>query len=221
MLAIYDVFTPDQIDQLQHKLDEIQFNDGKPTAAASVKHLKENTQADQDDIRTVELEAYVRDALLANPAFRLYARPFRWSRLLFSRYEPGQRYGQHVDSWILREHHTLAPLRSDLSFTVFLSGPDTYKGGELAIHRPEGIVKVKMPAGAAIVYPTNLVHEVLAVESGLRAVCVGWMQSEIRRTDERMLLYDLERVLCNMPAGDARLLLDQSIGALLRMWAEL
>ena len=55
---------------------------------------------------------------------------------------------------------------------------------------------------------------------GQRLAAVGWVQSLIRRADQRELLFDLERVRGATPEGEARLLLDKSVGNLLRMWAE-
>ena len=54
--------------------------------------------------------------------------------------------------------------------------------------------------------------------SGERLACVGWIQSLVRREDERELLFDLGRVRASLPDGEARLLLDKSIGNLLRLW---
>ncbi|MBW3618262.1 MAG: PKHD-type hydroxylase, partial [Proteobacteria bacterium] len=58
------------------------------------------------------------------------------------------------------------------------------------------------------------------VTRGERLACVGWIQSQVRRADQRELLFDLARVQATQPAGEARLLLSKSVGDLLRMWAE-
>jgi len=50
--------------------------------------------------------------------------------------------------------------------------------------------------------------------------CVGWVQSLIRREDQREILFDMARTRGALPAGDTRILLDKSISALLRMWSE-
>ena len=49
---------------------------------------------------------------------------------------------------------------------------------------------------------------------------MGWIQSLVRRQDQREILFDLERVRWSTPEGEARLLADKTIGNLLRMWAE-
>ncbi len=42
----------------------------------------------------------------------------------------------------------------------------------------------------------------------------------IRRQDQREILFDLERVRGSTPEGEARLLIDKTVGNLLRLWAE-
>lgn len=219
MLPVYGVLTADEIKHIRDLLGATRFVDGKTTAGPKARDIKDNLQADPGDEKTQELQKLVREALLKNPDFRLYSRPCHWAKLMFSRYMQGQHYGRHFDNWDMAADGG-DRMRSDMSFTLFLAEPDSYEGGELALERPEGRINVKMPAGGVFIYPTNVLHQVLPVLSGERLVCVGWIQSQIRSDEQRQLLYDLEKVLANMPAGEPRLLLDKSIGTLLRMWAE-
>ena len=53
-----------------------------------------------------------------------------------------------------------------------------------------------------------------------RLACVGWIQSQLRRADARELVFDLQRVRWATPEGEARQLLDKSIGGLMRLWGE-
>jgi PKHD-type hydroxylase len=46
------------------------------------------------------------------------------------------------------------------------------------------------------------------------------MQSLLRRPDHREILFDLERVRNGLGPGDSSLLLDKTIGNLVRMWGE-
>lgn len=71
-----------------------------------------------------------------------------------------------------------------------------------------------------MLYQTGQLHRVTPVTRGERLACVGWIQSLVRRADQRELLFDLERVRASVPDGDPRLLLDKSIGGLVRMWGE-
>ena len=137
---------------------------------------------------------------------------------MFNRYEAGQAYGRHVDDAIMGPETTR--IRTDLSFTLFLSDPGTYEGGSLVVEGLDGDRQARLPAGSLVLYPTGALHEVEPVTSGIRLAGVGWVQSLIRRPDQREILFDLARARADMPAGEPRLLLDKSVSALLRMWGE-
>ena len=86
----------------------------------------------------------------------------------YIRYGVRGHYGWHLDSGPL----TQAPRK--LSFTVQLSSPDEYCGGEFQIwngHRPQ-----TMPAGQGtlIAFPSWLLHRVKPVTSGERRALVVW-----------------------------------------------
>jgi PKHD-type hydroxylase len=149
---------------------------------------------------------------------RTLVRPARWSNLMFSRYGPGQEYGLHADNAGMIDTDGW-PMRTDVSFTVFLSDPDTYEGGALFIEDGAGGRAFRPPAGSAVFYPTGLLHRVMPVTAGERLACVGWVQSLVRRPDQREILFDLEG-LRDEATGDASLTLDKTLGNLLRMWGE-
>jgi PKHD-type hydroxylase len=71
-----------------------------------------------------------------------------------------------------------------------------------------------------VLYPTGQLHQVTPVTAGERLAAVGWVQSMVGRGDEREVLFDLQRVRWATPEGQARLLLDKSIGNLIRMWGK-
>ena len=122
MLPIYHVLKPEQLDHVRSALGQLEFVDGKTTAGATARKVKANDQA-KSGPDTVKLEAFIREHLLKRAEFRLYARPVRWSHMLFSRYRDGQHYGRHYDNWE-KPSEAGGSLRSDLSFTLFLSEPE-------------------------------------------------------------------------------------------------
>lgn len=75
----------------------------------------------------------VLEALKRNPLFHHTAFPRRAFAPMFSRYEPGMSYGEHVDNAIAL---TPAQMRTDVAVTLFLSDPDSYDGGERHQYRP-------------------------------------------------------------------------------------
>tara|TARA_R110000868_G_scaffold42990_1_gene145157 strand:- start:140 stop:598 length:459 start_codon:yes stop_codon:yes gene_type:complete len=146
------------------------------------------------------------------------ARPAQFSNLILSRTEDGGNYGLHVDNATMGPVETR--IRTDLSFTLFLSDPEDYDGGELLLETSSGEYRAKPPAGDLVLYPSGALHRVTPVTRGTRLACVGWIQSEVRRADQREILFDLENLRAISPQGDTRLVLDKSISNLIRMWRD-
>ena len=86
-----------------------------------------------------------------------------------------------------------APVRTDLSATLFLSEPEEYDGGELEIEGVFGMQAVKLEAGDLILYPSSSLHRVTPVTRGARVASFFWIESLVGDDTERTLLFDLER----------------------------
>ncbi|MEO1335249.1 MAG: Fe2+-dependent dioxygenase, partial [Myxococcota bacterium] len=157
-------------------------------------------------------------ALLKNADFKAVALPEKIVRLSFSRYTEGMRYGAHVDDAFIGGR------RTDLSFTLFLSEPESYGGGELVIQRYDGDEQIKLPKGSLYLYPSDSLHYVAPVEFGTRLAAVGWVHSRVRMDEQRAVLFDLDRALRRLPRNDEthdiRLTLLRARNSLLRMWAD-
>ncbi len=219
MIILDDVLSPIEVAQICDGLANAPFRDGRATTGAAARRVKDNEQARGDDRQVIELSRIVRSVLEMNSGFSALVRPSRWSNLIFSRYGPGQQYGRHTDNAAMYDEHG-RPLRTDISFTLFLADPADYDGGALRVEALEGVSEVRPSAGSVAIYPTGQVHGVTAVTRGARLACVGWVQSVVRRADQRELLFDLERARGSAPEGETQLLLDKAIGNLLRMWGE-
>ena len=219
MLTIADILPREDVLRVREGLAEASFKDGKVTAGAAARAVKRNVQADRSSPQVRALAGFVRAALERHEIFSAYARPARWSDLLFSRYGPGDSYGLHVDAAVMAAEGG-GRLRTDLSFTLFLSDPEDYDGGGLLLDELDGEREARPPAGSVVVYATGALHRVTPVTRGERLACVGWVQSQVRRADERELMFDLARVQAALPDGEQRLLLSKSVGNLLRMWGE-
>lgn len=217
ILCIGNVLNKNDLDFMDSKLQGATFIDGRVTAGWSARLVKNNEQAKSDDALD-ELRATLEKRILGNEVFQLAAQPKVLTPILISRYAPGRRYGTHVDDPLM------SGVRTDLSFTLFLSEPDTYEGGELVMETSSGEQPYKLPAGAMIVYPSTTLHCVRPVETGLRVAAVGWVRSYIRSAECREILFDLETARREMfqregktPAFD---LLSKCSSNLLRLWVE-
>jgi PKHD-type hydroxylase len=128
----------------------------------------------------------VEAALRRNDVFMAAARPKTFCRVMLSRYQRGMSYGTHTDDPLI------GGSRADLSFTLFLSPPGSYEGGELVLDAVDGETAIKLDEGDLVLYPTTRLHRVLEVQSGTRLVCVGWVRSLIRLEAHREILFDME-----------------------------
>lgn len=194
------------------------FEDGKKTAGATAKTVKANLQAKPENTEVVGARKMVEQAVLANPIFTSAALPLKLAKVMFSRYDPGMTYGAHVDEAFI------AGTRTDLSFTLFLSDPETYTGGELVVKRHDGDEQIKLPQGSLYLYPSTSLHYVAPVTSGARLVAVGWAQSRVRLAEHREILFDLASALRQLPRSEenaeARLQILKTQSNLMRLWAD-
>ncbi len=116
-------------------------------------------------------------------------------------------------------------MRADLSITVFLNNPSEYDGGELEIESDGESRLFKLNKGDAVIYPTIKMHRVKKIISGERIVAVTWIQSFIKSTEQRDLLFQLkslEGLLNQQQQGSQIHLFSQQIHSnLLRMLSEI
>jgi PKHD-type hydroxylase len=215
-LAIDHAMDAAAVERVTTALDGVTFVDGRITAGPRAASVKDNAQADGSDIEPIR--DFVRDALMSHPVFALAARPKAIIGPTFSRYRPGQSYGRHVDEPIM------AGQRTDIAFTLFLSDPATYDGGDLVIESAAGEEAVKLAAGGVFVYCATTLHRVAPVTRGERLAAVGWVRSTVRRADQREILFDLGTVLHGLTAEAASTadtdLLAKSIANLTRLWCD-
>src|SRR3954462_9239431 len=216
-LVIADILTPEDLSEIRSALAAMRFEDGAHTAGWSARLVKDNEQARESATLRL-LRERVETAIRGNDLFALAARPRALTPLLFSRYGPGQTYGAHVDNPLMDG------LRTDVSFTLFLSDPEAYAGGELVIESAAGEDDLKLPAGHMVVYPSTALHRVAPVTRGERLVAVGWAQSFIRDAEKRELLLDLETARRQLFAKSGKTpeldLLSKTAANLVRIWAE-
>jgi PKHD-type hydroxylase len=130
-------------------------------------------------------------------------------------------YGEHFDAAIMPQPNTV--LRADLSFTLFLSDPSTYDGGELVVKIMDMEHAVKPDAGDMFVYPSGNRHRVNVITGGCREAGVGWVQSIHASPDRRRVLQNIRSVYNQLLTEDGKSeqfdLLNEAAVTLERMWA--
>lgn len=217
-IEIPDILSKAEVERLQAIAKSANFVDGRISNPHN--KVKKNLQIDPNDPMAKESSELLADALMRNETVQNYAFVNRVALPLMCRYQPDMSYGRHADNAYIPIRPT--PLRSDLSVTIFVNEPDSYDGGELAIHLGTKSVQVKGAAGSAVVYPSTMLHEVRPVTRGERLVAITFMESQIIDEQQRYLLYTLKEVTAleglNI-SWDNRVLLEHVCSSLHRMWS--
>ena len=207
-----------EVEGVRSRLSQADWSDGRLTAGWHAKDVKRNQQMSVEQAMTEDLVREVKAAAMANPLFKAAARPRRIHTVRFNRYEAGMAYGRHTDDALMNGG------RSDLSFTLFLSAPESYEGGELVVEGVQDERAYKLSAGSMLVYPSSSLHRVDAVLSGVRWAAVGWVESWVRDTGQRELLFELDTARRSLfkkyGKTDEFDLISKSLSNLLRQWME-
>jgi PKHD-type hydroxylase len=217
ILAAPDVLTAADVAVLRDGLAQASFMPGEASAGWAARLVKSNLQA-SDSPEIEAMRALVQRRVLEHPVLALATRPKTIVGPLFARYQPGHTYGTHVDNALI------GGIRTDVSFTLFLSDPESYDGGELVIDTSSGEEAFKLAPGSIVTYPATTLHRVAPVTRGERLAAAGWIRSHLRHAAQRELLFDLEtarRRLFDREGKTAEAdLLAKCAANLLRMWCE-
>jgi len=225
LLQIPDVLSADEVANARATLARAEWVDGRVTAGHQSARAKNNRQIPEGSAAGREVGELVLQGLNRHPLFISAALPLRVFPPLFNRYEGGESFGNHVDNAIRQVAGTAHRIRTDLSATLFLTGPDEYGGGELVVEDTYGVHSVKLPAGHLVLYPSTSLHHVRPVTRGARICSFFWIQSMIRDDGQRTLLFDLDTAIQRIgPESAQHAAVVQLTGVyhnLLRQWAEL
>jgi PKHD-type hydroxylase len=218
MFKELEILSAAQVAELRTIAASANFVDGRISNPHS--KVKQNLQL-HDEAAYNRSSQILTQALYAHEDFQNFAFPVAMLPPMMARYTNEMRYGAHADAAFLQLGPTA--LRSDLSCTIFLSDPAGYEGGALVIRMGSRTAAFKGRPGTAVIYPSDMLHEVERVTSGERLVAITFIQSRIQDNFRRELLYDLNEVAAleglNMkPENFARLQLVQA--NLLRHWGD-
>ena len=226
-LHLKNILTPEEVQTARDLLGEgAPWVDGRSSAGGQALAHKRNEQLSQDSAPSQQLRALVLAALQRDALFFSAALPKKIFNPLFNRYSGESNfYGDHVDGAVLRSQSTQQWVRSDISCTLFLAEPHEYDGGELRIQEAHSERLVKLPAGDMVLYPSSSVHQVAPVTRGARLASFFWIESMVRSTEQRLLLWNMDMDLLKLRSRvgetDAAVVgLTGTYHNLLRMWAD-
>ncbi len=222
------LLSADQVALARTLLADAPWEDGHLSAGSQAAAVKHNRQLPHGTEAATRIRAMVLEAAQASPLFLSAALPLRFFTPRVNRYDTeASAFGTHIDGAVrLKAMDAGEPLyvRTDVSCTVFLSDPEDYDGGELRFAFGAGEQRVKLPAGHAVLYPGNTLHEVTPVTRGQRLGCFFWVQSLVRSAEQRQLLHEMDMQLLSLRGrlgeSDETTALTGTYHNLLRMWSE-
>ncbi|WP_034997091.1 Fe2+-dependent dioxygenase [Beijerinckia mobilis] len=224
MVHIPHVLDEEEVTRCLAVMREGSWIDGRVTAGHQSQKVKNNLQLPEGSAEHRELGKLIVQALLRNPLFVSAVLPHTIFPPLFNRYDEGMGFGTHVDSAVRLTAEGGLRIRTDVSATLFLTGPEDYDGGELTVEDTYGSHAVKLPAGDLIVYPADSLHYVSPVTRGSRIASFFWIQSLIRETARRSLLFNMDTAIISLTGvaknHPALVSLQSAYHNLLRQWAE-
>ena len=171
---------------LERLASEAAWRDGSLTAGAHAKGGKRNSQINYDSPLREEIHELVERAMWNHPVVKGFCLPRKLHRFLITKTEKEGGYDTHVDNAYMSSG------RSDLSFTFSLTDEKSYAGGELEIDSLSESFAIKLKQGEIVIYPSTSLHRVCTVTTGVRTVCVGWIESYVKGESDRISLFQLE-----------------------------
>jgi PKHD-type hydroxylase len=94
----------------------------------------------------------------------------RIETLQYSEYNIGQFYKEHIDMMYQSPNRAVRKL----SFSIQLTDPDEYEGGDVLI-KPSSNAPIHRNKGTISFFPSYISHEVTPVTKGTRHALVGWV----------------------------------------------
>lgn len=223
LVLLSGVLQAAQLAQARQALAAARFVDGRLSAGAAARRVKNNEEAERGAPQLERLDRLVMEGLSRHPLYRAAALPVHAASPMYARYQAGMGYGEHLDDPIMGSGSLL--YRSDVAVTLFLSDPQDYDGGALVVRTAFGEQQVKLPAGDAVLYPAGSLHRVDKVTRGERLVALTWIQSLVRDPARREILFGLgaarESLLRREPEASEARQVDTAYLNLVRMWSEL
>ncbi|MCK5895895.1 MAG: Fe2+-dependent dioxygenase [Cocleimonas sp.] len=222
LITIDNLLDQQTLKAVRGLLDKAKFIDGKLSAGKEAKPVKKNEELSLQSPLHQQLNQVVMGLLVQNKTYQAAVLPLKLATAFYARYTVGMSYGLHVDDPVMGP--MTGRYRSDISTTIFLSDKSEYEGGELIIKTAIGEHKVKLNAGAAVVYPSGSLHQVTEVTQGVRLVAVTWAQSLVKSTEQRELLYELsmarDTLIDERPTSSEAQQVSRTYANLVRMWSE-
>jgi PKHD-type hydroxylase len=184
-MKVFNVLDANKADEIRNLVTDLGWIDGKLSARGSAKDIKKNEQIMSADPKFAPIVTQLEALFLSDTTLKGYCFPSHLVGVRANSYSVGEYYDWHVDMAHMNGKQT------DMSFTLFLTDPADYEGGDLEAKYGTHKVKVKGKKGQMVIYPTGVLHRVTEVTRGRRICIVGWVESLIKEQDDRDVLFNL------------------------------
>ena len=152
------------------------WEDGKKTAGSHASMVKNNLQLNRNSEVSKKFSQLIKKKILSNELIKSFALPKRIHGIMFTKSSKNMKYGD-----ILIIHICLLGDQIYL-LLFFLTNKDFYEGGELLIETMNSEEKFKLKCWRNNnLYPSTYLHSVEEVINGERLVCVGWIESYVKK----------------------------------------
>ena len=138
MFQVKSALSAEELTEINDALEDQNYVDGRETAANAASLVKRNTRLPVASDLRAHMSQKIEKALRRNQMFVWLTMPKRIGSFHLTRYEKTHNYGDHVDNSIMGLPAG-APMRADISMTVFLNNTEDYDGGEF--HRVETVTR--------------------------------------------------------------------------------
>tara|TARA_B100001250_G_scaffold293263_1_gene254904 strand:- start:1636 stop:2286 length:651 start_codon:yes stop_codon:yes gene_type:complete len=191
MIYEYDFLDTNQLRQLVSIFDAGKFVDGAITGPKD-KDIKDNKQ--QDDIELNKMTNAAIHKVMGNSIVSELHPLNKVSPCYMLKYEEGQHYADHVDYWNMWGNRT--------DYTAVITLNDDYEGGEHFIKMGTETIERRIEPGKILIYPSDYVHGVRPVTSGVRKCVTFWMESSIPDPTMRFYITELNKLFLKINEQD-------------------
>ena len=180
------------------------YDNGNLTQPLS-KHYKVK-QNEQTSAVPEDTKKYLVNLLYNNAFIDSVYCPNRVSVNFYNKYEEGDYYDTHVDSFKATPKSN--NVFFDYGFSISLTS--NYEGGEFLLHTDVGPISHKLLAGEIAVFPIIYPHGVQKVTSGTRRNIIGWFSSNVTY-EQSFILKNLYEVNIGLMQKDQELFVKSTL----------
>jgi PKHD-type hydroxylase len=168
-----DIFTNEELNLIEKIVSDSDLSDGKIDGDLIDASIRDSKIKFIDSSTQENRWVFERFAGLVNNANERFFKfdLNRLESLQYTVYNEGQYYKEHMDMGYRNSNNAVRKL----SFTMQLSDPSEYEGGELVIRHGSEPDIARKNRGAITFFPSYIMHEVTPVTRGTRKSIVGWV----------------------------------------------